>query len=217
MNKIREKSGFTLIELLVVVLITVLLAMPLLALRGQSRERTWQTRCTANLHIIYAAIQNYADDNDGWICPFYDAPRTWEELLKPYTYGGKWKFYFDSEYKLYDPLLFYCPKRYTMGQSGSNSGYSSNYTVNMHVMGDAPSSSPWGPPGTGSLRKFEDFQDPDNIGILFESQGWVSATISGHPEWLDYVHYNRTNVLMLNGTVKRYKMQSPFPVKMRDD
>ena len=120
MNKIREKSGFTLIELLVVVLITALLAMPLMALRGQSRERTWQTRCTANLRIIYAAIQNYADDYDGYICPYFDGTwRTWEDILRPYVYGGSEPYYYhgpDGEWIFWQPMIFYCPKRNAMGQ-----------------------------------------------------------------------------------------------------
>ena len=226
MNRIRQKHGFTLIELVVVIAVTLLLVMPMSALVGQSRERTLQKRCVTNLRMIYGAIQNYADDNDGYICPFYDGGAhgfTWEEILRPYIYGDNASYYY-RQYKDPDSLLFYCPKRYATGQSSQIAGYQTNYCVNGSVMGTPPRPPvPWIPPGAQDpypMRKFEDFQDHNNIAMLLEIEFWVifgANSSSIYSEGLDYVHYDKTHILTLNGTVKRFKKQSPLPVKLKDE
>ena len=207
----NKNKGFTLIELLVVITITFLLAMPLLALRGQSRERTWQNRCTTNLRIIYAAMIEYANDNDDSVVPtviWAQETWTWPMLLKPYVHGGDDIYYRHSGgWTFYEYMLFYCPTRHAMGQSWSNYGFYTNYCPNINVMVVFAPLFP-------VIPKFEDFQDHDNIALLLESPGHVLSTL--YPDDLDYVHYDRTHVLMLNGTVKRFKMQDILPVKLRD-
>ena len=216
----RKKQGFTLIELVVVGGITLALVMLLWALVGQSRERVLQNRCKVNLWTIYGAIHEYADDYEGYICPYYDggvSNFTWEELLRPYTYGGSGYYYHrtpEGRYEYQYPILFYYPKRYEAGQFGSNSGYMTNYTVNINVIGTPPRppvNDPWNPNAGHNnpypVLKFEDFQDHNNIAMIFESETWVigNPQVITHPEWLDYFHYEKTHILMLNGTVRRFK------------
>lgn len=174
-------------------------------------------------------IQNYADDNEGYICPFYDGVHdTWEDLLRPYIYGDTVYYYRRSpDWRDYERTLFYCPKRYAEGQSGSNSGFYTNYTANVNVMSvtERPHPDPWNPnpspnPQPWEIpRKFTDFEDHTNIAILFEGKAHVfgSLSILYQPELLDFIHYDKTHILMLNGTVRRIKYQKPLPVKLSDE
>lgn len=60
-----RRRGFTLIELLVVIsVITVLIGILLPAL-SRSRQIGRAAKCLANMHSLCAAVQMYADNNDG--------------------------------------------------------------------------------------------------------------------------------------------------------
>jgi len=210
MMKTRKTHGFTLIELLVVIAIIGILAALLLPTLQKARERARQTRCMTNLKQIYVAMVEYANDYEDYIVPYWNRGNyTWEDLLKPYTKGGEQEIYIRFDQKgnriLYGYMLFYCPTRFTMGQRRTNSGYYTNYAPNIRVC-KAPKLSGWtpGPPQYWEgLAKFSDFKYHDRIGLLFEVTGHVIGTLND--QYLDYMHNDQTNLLLLDGDVRSYR------------
>jgi len=211
MKSKQKKRGFILIELLAVIATIVILVAPLmLAVNPQDRanERARQNRCRLNLQHIYTAMVEYGNDYDGYICPGYSrhTGQTWEDILKPYTKGGKHYRYDDmdgSDYKHY--MQFYCPTRYSMRMQGM-SGYQTNYCANGELMGINMN-----PGHPDPLRKFSDFMYAHKLALLIEIDFWylvarpnvsVRQIYSGG---IDFVHNGSANFLMLDGQVKNLK------------
>ena len=229
MRDTPKKQGFTLIELLVVIAIIGILASMLLPTLQKARERARQTRCMVNLKQIYHAMLDYATDYNDYIVPFWDRRDfTWEELLKPYTRGGVgWIGYTQKEDGTWvksDYMLFFCPTRYVaMGQQGSHSGYKTNYNINSNVAGLPPTpSDPWDPnPGNSNdppLTKFSDHKYVDKIVTHLENDGWAGSSVQllTTEGRLQYLHNERTNILVLDGKVVSYKENLPHPLYMSD-
>jgi len=229
----RNKHGFTLIELLVVIAIIGVLAGLLLPALSKARERAHQVDCMNNLKQLYLAITLYTDDNGGLICPYYCAVsnKTWTALLKPYVHSGKSDYYYQGD-GYYNYRLFFCPTRLRLGQNFAeppyNSGFRTNYGLNYNVMGEVVGDQSHVP---GPLQKktllyrFEDFRRPGEIGMIFETAaGWVlgqSYNVLEEPasedEGIQFRHSNKTNVLMLIGSVKTFPNSFPMKVKLYDD
>ncbi len=229
MSKKQTKCGFTLIELLVVIAIIGILAALLLPTLQKARERARQIRCMVNLKQIFTALVEYGNDYDGYLCPFFDVSGgTWEDLIKPYTKGGKDKYTYrqksNGQWVYYDYMLYYCPTRYSMGQQSGNSGYMTNYTPNINLMGlPPPPTDPWNPnPGGNSgyppPSKFSDYKYHGNIGLMFEVNYWVvkNPPFLTNEGSMDFVHNERANVLMLDGSVKTVKNQYPLKIWLSD-
>ena len=94
-----------------------------------------------NLKQIFTAMTEYASDYEGTICPYWNyfgGGKTWTELFKPYTKGGKdpgWQRKTkEGNYVLYEYMLLYYPTWHAMGARFSMSGYYTNYSPNARVM-----------------------------------------------------------------------------------
>ena len=226
MKRSWKKQGFTLIELLVVIAIIGILAALLLPTLQKARERARQTRCMVNLKEIYRAMVEYSNDYDGYIVPFCvrQFGRSWEDLLKPYTKGGKNWYYRDKNWKLKDYMLYFCPTRYAMGRKSSKSGYHTNYCVNGSAMGFSV------PDTMFPVKKFSDYKYPDKITTIFEMPFWVifsgdyqmgnvfyNGDAQLNSEWIEFVHNETANFLMLDGSVKTLREQNPLPVYLSED
>jgi len=245
MNTERSR-GFTLIELLVVIAIIGVLAGLLLPALSRARENARKVQCLNNLKQIALAVLVYADDHDGLLPPYHDplggANATWEDLVRPYVEAkdDMYNAWTDEGYS-----LFYCPTRWRMGYRGSDSGYMTNYAVNINVIGklasfDIYSGLPYpnDPDDTGEparLHRISEFQRTSQIGVEFEQRlysleprdtsnhsviQWSSALLPqqfGENKSFGYVHNKATNIGFLDGHSASFKTQTLYPqVRLHD-
>ena len=67
-NRQRDRA-FALVELLIVILVIAMLSIVVFASMAQSKTKTQQTACQANLHECAMAVRMFADDNADWLPP----------------------------------------------------------------------------------------------------------------------------------------------------
>jgi prepilin-type N-terminal cleavage/methylation domain-containing protein/prepilin-type processing-associated H-X9-DG protein len=99
----RPRKAFTLVELLVVIGIIALLMSILLPALSKARSESMKVKCLSNLRQLGTTVQQYANDNRGWVPRDYnydaeyrgDKPYAgfhilWAESFAHYFGGDKW-------------------------------------------------------------------------------------------------------------------------------
>ena len=211
MNKKSGSRGFTLIELLVVIAIIGVLAGLLLPALQRARARAQQVTCMNNMKQLYLAFVNYAIDYNDYICPNRDQSNwaqgtvQWPNILKPYVKPSGKDFDFTHDF-----MLFYCPTRYSQGQTGqaASRAVASNYIANRFLMGDIPN--PYAPSNNFPVKRFDDISYPSETALLLEEKGEDQAlstvpTSEQLQDGLYFEHNNQSNLLFLDGNVKGIK------------
>ena len=74
---VRTRRGFTLIELLVVIAIIAILAAIVFPTFNRARESTRSATCMSNLHYLWQASSQYAQDYSGRWAPM--RPTLWRK------------------------------------------------------------------------------------------------------------------------------------------
>ena len=111
-------------------IIAILLALDVPSL-SRALEGSRQLKCVSNLRQIGAAIQLYANDNDGLIVPGLNANHslTWETLLTPYIFGQDKTLVNNRRAE----SVFACPDSNYLTVNGDKS----DYGLNVHINSDA--------------------------------------------------------------------------------
>lgn len=182
-----NRRGFTLIELLVVIAIIAILAAILFPVFAQARERGRLASCTSNMHQMYIALTQYADDNKGYLPPY---PKSWPgtsdfkkqydgfEGLYPYAKTGK-VFGCVKASKTNDPSTGYVLVREPLTNPARF--FQASYHFWPHVYGPKNASGPG--------RLDVDLDDPDlYLNNTFSVQSRQRAKELGGPIMSDFLH-----------------------------
>ncbi len=190
---LRDQRGFSLIELLVVTAIIGVLAAILLPVMHAARERGRTVRCQNNLRQIGLALQQYANDFDGFL-PHEDDRQDnppdyvicWYYVIDPYLETGDFGDIEVSEVKLCPAL----PK----DKINRTDGYKMNRGLENI--------------GTGFYLKIDTVPRPSATVCIFDGQtGGPHLTFKGKAESFSRRHHKGANILFLDWHVKWYSRQ----------
>ena len=186
----RRSVGFTLLEILVVLAIIFALAALLFPILVRVRESARRATCSSNLKQLYAATQQYVQDNDG----HYPRQSNWESAIDPYTKN---------------PAVFSCPSQI---QHGEHHGLISDYDFNAVRFNFVSESKVAG--ATDSLIKLPPFYilledtvggENNAPGRSFEFAASCGITMHGHSgvgKGYSTAHSEAGNYLFADGHVK---------------
>ena len=127
-SQVVVSKHFTLIELLVVIAIIAILAAMLLPTLNKAREKSKSSFCINNLKQIGNAYMLYADDNQGYFCPWNtESTNYWMSKLKPYVAPGATNEHFKEK-------NLPCPSTAPGHKAGyTTSAWRLDYTLNYYM------------------------------------------------------------------------------------
>lgn len=178
----RRPAGFTLIELLTVIAIIGILAAIVIATVGKVRRNAYQSRSTANLRQMGAAVQLYAADRKGALPVWRDyagAGTPWWKMLLPYL-GNNKEIFHDPGHAEYDPT--------TEETLHTNFSYGWNYEVTGRHVGEEGKAD-----HLINISKVSDQSRTLMISISAATESYAFISYNDNPAWGKAPDPNRYN------------------------
>lgn len=221
-NNIKKKMTtmiFTLVELLVVIAVIAILAALLLPSLSKARDKTRQLMCINNQKQLGTAVTMYANDENGFIVPYWDLKYTWTARLAPYctkfsdfaeAQSGRPVGFNDPKALNFKPFICPIEKKIWRDYNVGWSPYVSNYTVNAQIMSLDTSTKP--------VMRFSQLTQPAKCGLLWDGKDY--PRVNSMSDLLSFVHWRHNNtidILFADGHASWHSSAPVLPIAYNPD